>query len=74
MTMFPIFMIGLLVGVIATIIYFEIKKDAPSEVKLHVQEREIKQQKSDNEMLHDLVDRLYKKIDTLEKELNEYKK
>ena len=74
MAMFPIFMIGVIVGVALSYAFYKYKEDVPSQVKLKMQERQIKSQESDNKMLNDLVDRLYKKIEKLETELKELKK
>lgn len=74
MAMFPIFMIGVVVGIALSYAFYKYKEDVPSELKIEMQERQIKQQDSDNKMLNDLVDRLYKKIATLETELKELKK
>lgn len=74
MAMFPIFMIGVIVGIALSYAFYKYKEDVPSQVKIQMQEREIKSQKSDNDMLNNLVDKLYKKIETLENELKEYKK
>ena len=74
MAMFPIFMIGVVVGIALSYAFYKYKEDVPSELKIEMQERQIKQQDGDNKMLNDLVDRLYKKIETLETELKELKK
>ena len=74
MNMLPIFIIGTLVGGLLVYAIMNLKMNSPSALQAELQEKEIERQKSDNKMLNDLVDRLYKKIDTLEKELNEYKK
>lgn len=74
MAMFPVFMIGVIIGIALSYAFYKYKEDVPSEVKIQLQEKQIKSQESDNKMLNDLVDRLYKKIDTLETELKEYKK
>lgn len=74
MTMLPIFIIGMLVGGLLVYAWCNLKMNTPSALQAEFQEKEIERQKSDNKMLNDLVDRLYKKIDTLETELNEYKK
>lgn len=66
MAMLPIFMIGLIVGIALSYAWYKYKEDVPSKVKVELQEKEIKRQKSDNEMLHNLIDKLYKKIDELE--------
>lgn len=73
MAMLPIFTIGLLLGWLCCSVFVAYKKETPSEMKLRTQEAEIIRQKSDNEMLHDLVEKLYAKIDKLEKELNDKK-
>lgn len=69
MAMFPIFIIGLIVGWILGYILSIYKKETPSETKFRIQEAELIRYRSDKEMLNNLVDKLYKKIDTLEKEL-----
>ena len=74
MAMFPIFMIGVVVGIALSYAFYKYKEDVPSELKIEMQERQIKQQDGDNKMLNDLVDRLYKKIEKLETELKELKK
>lgn len=74
MAMFPVFMIGVIIGIALSYAFYKYKEDVPSQVKIQMQERQIKQQDSDNKMLNDLVDRLYKKIGTLEAELKELKK
>ena len=38
MAMFPIFMIGLVVGIAVSYAFYKYKQDIPSEVKIHVQE------------------------------------
>ena len=73
MAMFPIFMIGLIVGVALSYAWYKYKKDVPSEIKIHMQEAELIRCKSDLNMYHDLTDKLYSKIDTLEKELTDIK-
>ena len=74
MAMFPIFMIGVIVGVALSYALYKYKEDEQSQVKIQMQERQIKSQESDNKMLNDLVDRLYQKIEKLETELKERKK
>lgn len=74
MTMFPVFMIGVIIGIALSYAFYKYREDIPSQVKIQMQERQIKSQESDNKMLNDLVDRLYKKIETLETKLKELKK
>lgn len=74
MAMFPAFMTGVIIGIALSYAFYKYKEDTPSQVKIQMQERQIKSQENDNEMLNDLVDRLYKKIDTLETKLKELKK
>ena len=74
MAMFPIFLIGVIIGIALSYAFYKYKEDVPSQVKIKMQERQIKSQESDNKMLNDLVDRLYKKIEKLETELKELKK
>ena len=69
MAMFPIFIIGLVVGIIVSYAFYKYKQSTPSETKLHTQENIIKQLEKDNSILNDLVDKLYSKIDKLESEL-----
>lgn len=73
MAMFPIFMIGLVAGILLSSVYNMYRKETPSETKFRMQEAEIMRHKSDKEMLDKLVDKLYAKIDKLEKELHEIK-
>lgn len=74
MAMFPAFMTGVIIGIALSYAFYKYKEDTPSQVKIQMQEKQIKSQESDNKMLNDLVDRLYKKIETLETELKELKK
>lgn len=71
MAMLPVFMAGLLLGWLCCSIFVAYKKETPSEMKLRAQQAEIIRQKSDNEMLYDLAEKLYAKIDKLENELKE---
>lgn len=74
MAMFPIFMIGLIVGIAISYAFYKFKQDVPSEVRIRAQELEIERQKKDNSMLENINKRLYDKIDKLEYELNKLKK
>lgn len=49
------------------------KKTTPSEIKMRAQDLEIERQKKDNKLLIDLNEKLYNKIDKLERELNKLK-
>ncbi len=73
MAMFPIFMIGLVVGMAVSYAFYKYKQDIPSETKIHVQENIINQQKDDIHILEQLNDKLYDKIDKLEKEIADTK-
>lgn len=73
MAMFPIFMIGVIVGVALSYAFYKFKEDVPSTIKIEMQERQIKQQDNDNKLLEELNKKLYDKIDNLEKELHELK-
>lgn len=73
MAMFPIFMIGLVVGIAVSYAFYKFKQDIPSDIKLRTQENIIKQQSNDNNMLESLNKKLYDKIDRLEHELAKYK-
>lgn len=67
MAMLPIFMFGLVVGIVVSTLYNIYKKETPSETRLHMLEKELEQEKKDKEMLDKLIDKLYVKIDELEK-------
>lgn len=73
MAMFPIFIIGLISGIILSSVYNMYRKETPSETQFRMLTRELEQEKNDKEMLDKLVDKLYAKIDKLEKELNKVK-
>ena len=66
MAMFPIFMIGLVLGAICTWAYANLKRDVPSETRLKLLEDEIRSLKNDNDLLEKLNTKLYAKIDKLE--------
>ena len=66
MAMFPIFMIGLVLGAICTWAYVNLKRDVPSETRLKLLEDEIRSLKNDNDLLEKLNSKLYAKIDKLE--------
>lgn len=74
MDMFPIFIIGVIVGIALSYTFYKYKEDVPSEIKIRTQENIIKRQNNDNKLLEDLNERLYNKIDRLEAELAEVKK
>ena len=74
MTMFPAYIIGIVIGIAASYTFYVYKKDIPSRLKFDIQKKEIEQQQNENNMLNSLVNKLYKKIETLENELKEYKK
>lgn len=71
MAMLPIYMLGVVSGILLSIMYNIYRSETPSETKIRIQEAEIIRRKSDNDMLEKLVDKLYAKIDKLEKELQE---
>ena len=66
MAMFPIFMIGLVLGAICMLAYVNLKRDVPSETRLKLLEDEIRSLKNDNDLLEKLNTKLYAKIDKLE--------
>ena len=66
MVMFPIFMIGLVLGAICTWAYVNLKRDVPSETRLKLLEDEIRSLKNDNDLLEKINTKLYDKIDKLE--------
>ena len=55
MAMFPIFMIGLILGAICTWAYVNLKQNTPSETRLKLLEDEITLLKSDKEMLEKCI-------------------
>lgn len=69
MAMFPIFMIGLIVGIAISYAWFMYRKETPSQIKIETQEFTIKSQKNDIELLTQLNEKLYEKIAKLEQEL-----
>ena len=66
MAMFPIFMIGLVLGAICTWAYVNLRRDVPSETRLKLLEDEIRSLKNDNDLLEKVNTKLYDKIDKLE--------
>ena len=66
MAMFPIFMIGLVLGAICMWAYVNLKRDVPSETRLKLLEDEIRSLKNDNDLLEKVNTKLYDKIDKLE--------
>ena len=66
MAMFPIFMIGLVLGAICMWAYINLKQNTPSETRLKLLEDEIRSLKNDNDLLEKLNTKLYAKIDKLE--------
>ena len=66
MAMFPIFMIGLVLGTICMWAYVNLKRDVPSETRLKLLEDEIRSLKNDNDLLEKINTKLYDKIDKLE--------
>ena len=67
MAMFPIFMIGLVVGITVSYAFYKFKQDIPSDVKIRTQENIIKQQQNDVNMLENLNNKLYSEIAELKK-------
>jgi Na+/glutamate symporter len=69
MAMFPVFIIGLIVGILlgysVTNAIAKSKETMPTETKLHIQEAELIALREDNKSLNRLVDKLYEKIDKL---------
>ena len=66
MAMFPIFMIGLVLGATCVWAYVNLKRDVPSETRLKLLEDEIRSLKNDNDLLEKINTKLYDKIDKLE--------
>ena len=66
MAMFPIFMIGLILGAICMWAYINLKQNTPSKTRLKLLEDEIRSLKNDNDLLKKLNTKLYAKIDKLE--------
>lgn len=67
MAMFPIFIIGLIVGIVVSYAFYKYKQDIPSDIKIHTQENIIKQQQNDLNMLENLNNKLYSEIAELKK-------
>ncbi len=67
MAMFPIFMIGLVVGIAVSYAFYKYKQDIPSDIKIRTQENIIKQQQNDLNMLENLNNKLYSEIAELKK-------
>jgi len=65
MNMLPIFIIGLLVGIASSYAWYMYKKDAPSDVKIKIQEAEIVRYKNDIAQLEKLNEKLYGEINEL---------
>ena len=55
MAMFPIFMIGLVLGAVCMWAYVNLKRDVPSETRLKLLEDEITTLKNDKEMLEKCI-------------------
>lgn len=67
MAMFPIFIIGLIVGIVVSYAFYKYKQDIPSDIKIRTQENIIKQQQNDLNMLENLNNKLYSEIAELKK-------
>ena len=69
MAMFPVFLIGLLAGLVLGIAFTNLynynKRTTPSEAQFKIKEAEIIRYKSDIETLEKLTEKLYKEIDEL---------
>lgn len=70
MAMFPVFMIGVIVGFALSYAWFMYKRETPSQIKLETQEYTINSQKNDIELLTKLNEKLYAEINDLKKQLN----
>ena len=65
MAMFPIFIIGLVAGAVATSAYFTYKKETPSEVKFKLQEATIIALKEDIKTLEATNEELRAQVQSL---------
>lgn len=74
MAMFPIFMIGLVVGIVVTNIYHMYKKEVPSETKLKLLEAEIIALKGDKEMLEKCIQKKDDSIEQLKQDIEIFEK
>ncbi|MDE6946255.1 MAG: hypothetical protein K2P14_03610 [Anaeroplasmataceae bacterium] len=74
MAMFPIFMIGLVVGGIVGYTYSIYKKETPSETRLKLLEAEIITLKSDKEMLEKCIQKKDKNIEQLKQDIEVFEK
>ena len=65
MAMFPIFIIGLVAGIAMTVVYFNYRKDTPSEIKLKTQEQTIISLKEDIKTLEATNEELRAQVKSL---------
>lgn len=72
MPMFPVFIIGVLAGIICACLWYNLKKDTPSEVKLKLLEAEIISLKSDNEMLMDNIQKKNTMLKQIKQEVDAF--
>lgn len=74
MAMFPIFMIGLVAGIVLGYVYSIYKKETPSETRLKLLEAEIITLKSDKEMLEKCIQKKDKNIEQLKQDIEVFEK
>lgn len=70
MPLLPIFMLGIIIGVLLSYSYHMYENNTPSKTKLEIQEYTINSQKNDIEMLTRLNEKLYQEINDLKRQLN----
>lgn len=75
MAMLPIFAIGVFIGWFCAATKYQYMEDSFYDYKIKVKmiEAKLLKEKSDNEMLHELINKLYDKIDKLSRENDEEK-
>ena len=74
MAMFPIFMIGLVLGAICMWTYVNLKRDVPSETRLKLLEDEIMSLKNDKEMLEKCIHKKDVAIKQLKEDIQSFEK
>ena len=70
--MFPIFMIGLVLGAICMWTYANLKRDVPSDIRLKLLEDEIRSLKNDKEMLEKCIHKKNVAIKQLKEDIQSF--
>ena len=72
MAMLPIFVLGIVMGVMITVVYFNYKKETPSEVQIHVKDAEIIQLKEDIKSLEKCIQKKDDAIERLKQDIQSF--